>query len=67
MPKVTITPFEHWCTDGNCAAEVLETQGTASKIRRYKVSIQGTPYSYGFNTEAEAKDFVTKHGYTLCN
>ncbi len=58
-----ILPFEHWCTDGECIAEVIEVRGGAKKIRRWKLSVG--PVSWAFGTEAEARAYAAAHGYEV--
>ena len=59
----TITPLEHWCTDGECNAEVIEVRGEAKKIRRYKLTYGIA--AWGFDTEAEAREFAESKGYEV--
>ncbi len=60
-----ILPFEHWCTDGECLAEVLEVRGGAKKIRRYKLTYGKA--AWGFDSEAEAREFAASKGYEIEN
>jgi hypothetical protein len=59
----TITPIEHWCTDGECNAEVVEVRGGAKKIRRWKLTVDAI--AWGFDTKEEASEFAASHGYEV--
>ncbi len=61
--KATITPLEHWCTDGECSAEVIEERGGAKKIRRYKLTYGKA--AWGFDTEPEAREFAASKDYEV--
>lgn len=59
----TIEPFEHWCTDGGCGAQIIEHKDGIDRVLRYKLSIPEA--SWLFNTLEEATEFAVKYDYNV--
>ncbi len=53
----TILPVEHWCGEG--CGEVLETKGSLTFVRRYKIVMEsGKTVGKLFSTVQEAEEFL---------